>query len=175
MAASIVTALTRELHDLHQQVDTVEERVTDLESSKSATDTCITTLELEQQTFLVEVQLRLDEENHSRQPATPWHPGGHHGPRSAHHSDSYLKPGPGQTSHFGIGAGQGPQTAGPEGTLLLPPEPSSPDFLRDMLCRVHFFTITEEILHLAWSRAPIDFDGAMIRIYPYVSRQTQAL
>lgn len=33
MATSIDIALTRELHDLSQQVDAVEERVTDLESS----------------------------------------------------------------------------------------------------------------------------------------------
>lgn len=70
MAASIVNALTRELHDLPQQVDTVEERVTVLESSTTTTDAHITTLETEHQAFhrhFVEVQLRLDdEENRSR-------------------------------------------------------------------------------------------------------------
>lgn len=70
MATSIVTALSRELHYFRQKVDTVEERVIDLETSTSATDARITTLELEQQSFcrhLVEVQLRLDDgENRSR-------------------------------------------------------------------------------------------------------------
>lgn len=63
MAASIVNALTRELHDLRQQVDTVE-RVMVLESSTTATDAHITTLETEHQAFrrhLVEVQLRLED------------------------------------------------------------------------------------------------------------------
>lgn len=58
MAASIVHALTRELHDLHQQVDTVEERVTDLELTTTATEPHITTLEMEHQVIrrhLVEV------------------------------------------------------------------------------------------------------------------------
>lgn len=70
MAASIVNALTWELHDLPQQVDTVEERVTVLESSTTTTDAHITTLEAEHQAFhhhLVEVQLRLDDgENRCR-------------------------------------------------------------------------------------------------------------
>lgn len=69
METSIVIALTRELHDLRQQVDTVEERLVVLESS-TTTDARITTLEMEHQAFcchLVEVQLRLDDgENRSR-------------------------------------------------------------------------------------------------------------
>lgn len=69
MAASTVNVLTWELHDLRQQVDTVEERVVVLESS-TTTDGRITTLETEHQAFrrhLVEVQLWLgDRENESR-------------------------------------------------------------------------------------------------------------
>lgn len=70
MATSIVSALSRELHDLCQQVDTVEERVTILESSTTTTDARITALEKEQRAYrchLVEVQVRLDDgENRSR-------------------------------------------------------------------------------------------------------------
>lgn len=40
---------------------------------------------------------------------------------------------------------------------------------------MHFFNIKEEILRLAWERGPIDFDGALIRIYPDISRQTRAM
>lgn len=69
MAASIVNALMRELHDFRQQVDTLEESVVVLESS-TTTNACITTLETEHQAFhchLVEVQLQLDNgENKSR-------------------------------------------------------------------------------------------------------------
>lgn len=43
MATSIVNILTRELHELRQQVDTVKERVTELESSTTSTDARLTT------------------------------------------------------------------------------------------------------------------------------------
>lgn len=70
MAASIVNALSRELHDLRQQVDTVEERVTVLKSSTSTSDARIASMEQEQRGFcrhLVEIQLKLDDgENRSR-------------------------------------------------------------------------------------------------------------
>lgn len=70
MATSIVNALSRELHDLRQKVDTVEERVTVLETSTTTVDARISNLETEHWAFrrhLVEVQLRLDDgKNRSR-------------------------------------------------------------------------------------------------------------
>lgn len=40
---------------------------------------------------------------------------------------------------------------------------------------MHFFTIKEDIIRLAWERGPIDFDGATIRIFPDISRQTRVM
>lgn len=45
----------------------------------------------------------------------------------------------------------------------------------DILCRVHFFNGKEEILHQAWDRDSIDFDSTLVRVYPDVSRQIQAM
>lgn len=84
MAASIVNALTRGLHDL--QVDTMEERVTVIESSNATTNAHITSLETEHRAFrrhLVDVQLRLvDGENREQaeQSAPPRHPEATMGP-----------------------------------------------------------------------------------------------
>lgn len=46
---------------------------------------------------------------------------------------------------------------------------------RDVLCRVHYYHLKEEILRKAWARGPIDFDGANIKIFPDVSRRTLAM
>lgn len=71
MAASIVNALSRELHALRQQVDTVKERVLELESSTNSADARLSTLETEHWSFrryLIDVHMRLDDGgNRSRQ------------------------------------------------------------------------------------------------------------
>lgn len=64
MAASIVNALSHDLHDLRQQVDSVEEWVNDLETSANSTDSRLAALEVDQQAFrrhLIDIQLRLDD------------------------------------------------------------------------------------------------------------------
>lgn len=60
MASSIVHALSKELHELRKQVDTVGERMTDIESASTSTVTWLTALEADQQAFrchLTDVQL----------------------------------------------------------------------------------------------------------------------
>lgn len=54
------------------------------------------------------------------------------------------------------------------------PGPRNQDPLRprDVVCRIHFYTVKEEILRKAWEKGPIDFDGASITILPDVSRRT---
>lgn len=41
---------------------------------------------------------------------------------------------------------------------------------RDILARVHYYTIKEEILRKAWSQGPLDFDGASVQLFPDLSR-----
>lgn len=55
------------------------------------------------------------------------------------------------------------------------PVPTSQDRPCDVLCRVHYYHLKEEILQKAWARGPIDFDGASIKIFPDVSRRTLAM
>lgn len=64
---------------------------------------------------------------------------------------------------------------GPRAPLPAQRASADPDLPRDVLCRVHFFTIKEEILHLAWKKGMIDFDEAPIRIFPDISRQTHVM
>lgn len=70
MTTLIVNALFREQHSLHQQVNTVEERVTDLETSANSKDPWIAALEADEAFCcnLMEVYLCLDNgENRNRQ------------------------------------------------------------------------------------------------------------
>lgn len=63
MATSIVTALTREIHDLKQQIDSVEDRVTTVESSISTVDTRLEAVEAKQSTYchcFIYLQLKVD-------------------------------------------------------------------------------------------------------------------
>lgn len=43
----------------------------------------------------------------------------------------------------------------------------------DVLCRVHFFRIKEDILRAAWQKGPLDFDREEIQVYPDLCRQTK--
>lgn len=181
MAASIVSALSRELHDLRQQVDTVEERVTVLESSSSTTDTRIASLEAGQQAIrrqLVEVQLRLDDgENRSRRNNLRLRgiPEATMGPDLRTTVIALLNQVLGKPPASEMELDRVHRIPGPRVTPSATRDPAATDPPRDVLCRVHFFTIKEEILRLAWEKGPIDFDGALIRIFPDVSRQTRAM
>lgn len=44
---------------------------------------------------------------------------------------------------------------------------------RDVLCRVHFFRIKENILRAAWQEGTVKYEGAEIQIYPDLCRQTK--
>lgn len=48
------------------------------------------------------------------------------------------------------------------------------DRIRDVLCRVHFFTIKDEIVRAAWRQGAIDYEGAKIIIFPDLCRSTLA-
>lgn len=48
----------------------------------------------------------------------------------------------------------------------------SQDRPRDILCRVHYYHLKEEILRKAWSKGPLDFDRGNIKIFTDVSRRT---
>lgn len=54
----------------------------------------------------------------------------------------------------------------------LGPKPTDPDRPRDVICRLHHYTQKEQVLGNAWSKGPIDFDGARIASLPDVSRGT---
>lgn len=181
MATSIVNALTRELHDLKQQVDVVEERVTAIETSQTNTETRLSTLESEYGAFrrhLVDVQLRLDDgENRSRRNNLRLRgiPEATMGPDLRSTVTAILNQVLGKPPTADLELDRVHRIPGPR-----PPpsaQRSSPelDFPRDVLCRVHFFTIKEDILRLAWEKGPIDFDGAPIRIFPDISRQTRTM
>lgn len=45
------------------------------------------------------------------------------------------------------------------------------DCLRDVLCRVHYYTL-KELMHKAWHLGPVDFDSSAIHLYPDLSRNT---
>lgn len=63
MAAFIVSALSREIHDIKQQIDTMEGRVATLESSTSTVDTRLEALEVNQAAYrrhLIFIQLKID-------------------------------------------------------------------------------------------------------------------
>lgn len=62
MAASIVSALSREIQNIKQQMDTVKEQVATLESSTSTVDTRLAALETHQATYrhhLIDIQLKI--------------------------------------------------------------------------------------------------------------------
>ncbi|PIO28748.1 hypothetical protein AB205_0221580 [Aquarana catesbeiana] len=181
MAASIVNALSRELHDLRQQVDTVDERVTVLESSASTSDARIAAMEQEQRGFrrhLVDIQLKLDDgENRSRRNNLRLRGI----PEATMGSDlratvvAILNQVLGKPPAAELELDRVHRIPGPRIPPAASQDPDATDLPRDVLCRVHFFTIKEEIMRLAWERGPIDFDGALIRIYPDISRQTRAM
>lgn len=43
---------------------------------------------------------------------------------------------------------------------------------RDVLCRVHYYTLKEEIMRKAWRLGPVEFDGSTVHLYPDLSRNT---
>lgn len=43
---------------------------------------------------------------------------------------------------------------------------------RDVLARVHFYTVKEEIMRQAWVKGPVDFDGAAVHLFPDLLRFT---
>ena len=51
------------------------------------------------------------------------------------------------------------------------PEQNSP---RDVLCRIHFFRIKEEILREAWKEGTVSWEGASIQLFPDLCWQTKA-
>lgn len=47
-----------------------------------------------------------------------------------------------------------------------------PDRPRDVICRLHRYAVKERMLRDAWVKGPIDFDGASVTIFVYVTRGT---
>lgn len=45
---------------------------------------------------------------------------------------------------------------------------------RNVLCRVHFFTVKKEIMRQAWRKGRLLFDGAEITLLQGLSRRTHA-
>ncbi|KAM9330759.1 uncharacterized protein PAF06_017819 [Gastrophryne carolinensis] len=52
------------------------------------------------------------------------------------------------------------------------PESADPNRPWDVICRLHYYSVKEEILRKAWERDRICFDGATIQIFPDVSRRS---
>lgn len=181
MATSIVNALTNELHDLKRQVDTVEERVIVLESSQTTTDARITSLELDHKVYrrhLVDVHLRIDDgENRSRRNNLRLRgiPEATMGPDLRSIVVAILNQVLGKPPTADLELDRVHRIPGPRPPPTAQRAPADQDLPRDVLCRVHFFTIKEEILRLAWVKGTIDFDGAPIRIFPDISRQTRVM
>lgn len=48
----------------------------------------------------------------------------------------------------------------------LGPRPTDPARPRDVICRLHWYTYKETVLHKAWEFGELDFDGAMVKILP---------
>lgn len=46
---------------------------------------------------------------------------------------------------------------------------------RDVVCRVHFFTIREEILRRAWDMGTVDWKDFKVQIFPDISKNTLAM
>ncbi|XP_071978136.1 uncharacterized protein [Engystomops pustulosus] len=49
---------------------------------------------------------------------------------------------------------------------------SDPSRPRDVICRIHYYAIKEQILQKARNKGEIDFDGAKITLFPDLSRRT---
>lgn len=54
----------------------------------------------------------------------------------------------------------------------LGPVPEDPARSRDIICRIHLYTIKEELLRKAWDNSPLEWEGHRIQILPDVSRRT---
>lgn len=69
MAAFIVSSLSREIHDIKQQIDTVERRVATLESSTSTVNTRLEALEANRAMYrrhLIVIQLKIHVGNRNK-------------------------------------------------------------------------------------------------------------
>ncbi|XP_077319612.1 uncharacterized protein LOC143942237 [Lithobates pipiens] len=54
----------------------------------------------------------------------------------------------------------------------LGPKPTDPERPRDVLCRVHRYSQKEMILRRAWEHGEVNFDGAVVKVLPDLSRAT---
>lgn len=142
MAISIVNMLSKELHDIRKQV----ERVTDLETASNSTDTLLFALEADQQALrhhLIDVQL------HNRQ--NNMHPRGI--PEATMGADLRITVvailnqlmGNTPTVEFVLDRVQRVQGTHAPLSSQVASSSATPPF--DILCRVYFFAINEEILH----------------------------
>lgn len=52
----------------------------------------------------------------------------------------------------------------------LVPEQGSP---RDVLCRVHFYKVKEDIMRAVWQKGALEFAGQEVQMFPDLSRQTK--
>lgn len=43
---------------------------------------------------------------------------------------------------------------------------------RDVLARVHFYAVKEEIMRQTWTKGPVNFDSAVVHLFPDLSRLT---
>lgn len=168
--ATIVNTLSKEIHDLKQRIDTVDSRVSEVETSASLLESRMSDIEKAHTDYkrrLILMQLSIDDgENRSRR------------------NNIRVRGLPEATSGSDLRATivaifnrllDKPPTAeleldrvhrvqGPRGGDDLAP--------RDILARVHYYTIKEEILRRAWSQGPLDFDGASVQFFPDISRMT---
>lgn len=167
MAASIVSTLSREIHDLKQRIDNVDSWVSEVETSSNVMEIRVVTLEeshTKYQHHMIMLQLSTDDgENCSRRNNIKL--------RGIQEATARGNVRATVTAIFNLLLDKSPseeleldqctEYRDPLGDASLP---------RDVIARVHFYTIKEEILRGAWARGPVDFDGVSIHLSPDLSR-----
>lgn len=149
MATSIVNALSWKLHEIHQQVDIVEDWVTELESSSASTDIHLTALDSDHQTirrYLIDVQLWLDNGEHrSRCNNLRLHgiPEATMGPDPRATVVAILNQLLGKPPTAKLELHRVHRVPGPRHTHLSPQGQALPNLPQDVFCRVHFFVVKE--------------------------------
>lgn len=169
-AATIVNTLSKEIHDLKQRIDTVDSRVCEVETSTSLLESRMSAMEkvhVDYKKRLILMQLSIDDgENRSRRNNIRVRGL----PEATSGSDLRAtivaifnrlldKPPTDELELDRVHRVQGPRRGDD-------PAP------RDVLARVHYYTIKEEILQKSWTRGPLDFDGATVQLFPDLSRLT---
>lgn len=169
-ASKMEDSLHVELNALRQQVTANEEAVSVLTTAQDDHEARITALESSSATHLRRIrhqQLRIeDSENRSRRNNIRLQgiPEATSGAELKPTVITILNKALGREATSPIELDRVHRVGGPGGARDGRP--------RDVLCRVHYYTLKEEIMRKAWNLGPVDFFGAPIHLYPDLSRNT---